>query len=81
VNEYRVIRVSGKIPHWRIEHDGSADIALTEEDAMGIIGNWLQKEYEAGKGGDFTILWDGVPMGFVTPDLDLIFTDRPSVSH
>lgn len=81
MHEYRVTRISGKIPVWRIEHDGAADLALTEEDAMAIIGRWLKSEYAEGKGGDFKILWDGVPMGFVAPDLELIFSDQPSVSH
>lgn len=81
VNEYRVTRITGKIPLWRIEHDGASDIALTEEDTMAIIGTWLQQDYEAGKGGEFRILWDGVPLGFKAPSLDEIFNDPPSLSH
>jgi hypothetical protein len=66
---------------WHIEHDGSTDIALTEEDTMSIIGAWLQKDYESGKGGEFRILWDGVPAGFKTPDLETIFSEIPSLLH
>jgi hypothetical protein len=66
---------------WRIEHEGSSDIALTEEDAMAIIGEWLKAGYESGRGGEFKILWDGVPFGFQVPDLELIFTEHPSRSH
>jgi len=81
VNEYRVTRITGKIPLWRIEHDGASDIALTEEDTMAIIGTWLQQDYEAGKGGEFRILWDGVPLGFKAPDLEAMFGDDPSRLH
>lgn len=81
VNEYRVTRIKGKVTLWRIEHEGASDIALTEEDAMAIIGTWLQAAYEAGKGGEFRILWDGVPLGFKVPDLGLIFSDQPSLLH
>ena len=81
VNTYRVTRVTGKIPLWRIEHDGASDVALTEEDTMSIIGEWLQKDYEAGKGGEFRILWDGDPLGFKAPDLGTIFGDDASRSH
>ncbi len=66
---------------WHIEHDGASDIALTERDTMSIIGEWLQKDYEAGKGGEFRILWDGVPLGFKAPDLEVMFGDDPSRLH
>ena len=79
VNEYRVTRVKGNIPHWRIEHDGSSDIALTPEDAMGIIGDMLKTDFESGKGGEFKIMWENTGLGFVAPELEKIFTDASSV--
>lgn len=81
MHEYRVTRVNGKIPHWRIDAGSISDLALTEEDAMGIIGQMLKDAFEQGQGGDFRILWEGVPKGFKTPDLDLVFSDPSSVSH
>lgn len=81
MNDYRVTRINGKIPHWRVEHDGASDIALTEEDAMFIIGEWLKHGFEAGQGGDFRILWEGTPKGFIAPDLDLVFSEEVSLLH
>jgi len=81
VNDYRVTRVNGKIPHWRVEHNGVSDIALTEQDAMFIIGEWLKSGLESGKGGDFRILWEATPKGFITPDIELVFSEEVSLSH
>lgn len=81
MNEYRVKRISGNLPMWRIEHDGSSDIALTEQDTMLVIGDWVQRDYEAGKGDEFLILWDNVPMGFRVPALETMFGDEPSRLH
>ena len=81
MHEYRVTRVNGKVPHWRIDAGSTSDLALTEEDAMSIIGQMLQDAYEKGSDGDFCILWEGVPSGFRTPDIELVFSDLSSVSH
>lgn len=81
MNDYRVTRITGKVPMWRIEHDGASDIALTEEDTMAIIGTWLKQDYEAGRGGEFRILWDGVPAGFIAPDLGQVFGSETSPQH
>lgn len=79
MNEYRVTCVKGKIPHWRIEHNGASDIALTPEDAMGVIGDMLKKDFESGKGGEFKIMWENTALDFVAPELEMIFSDPSSV--
>lgn len=79
MNEYRVTCVKGKIPHWRVEHNGASDIALTPEDAMVVIGGWLKKDVESGKGGEFRIMWENTWLGFIAPELETIFNDPSSV--
>jgi hypothetical protein len=71
VVNYRITRVNGKVPHWRIECGAQTDLALTTEDAMSIVGEWLRKR----EGGEFRILWENTPVGFEVPDLEYVLSD------
>lgn len=80
MNEFRVSYVRGKVPLWRIQHGDTIDIALTPEDAMRLIGRIVISNYDR-SGGEFKVLWDGVPVGFSAPDVETINIDDISPLH
>jgi hypothetical protein len=80
VNEYRVSYVRGRVPIWRIQSGDATDVALTPEDAIKIIGKMVISNYER-SGGEFRVLWDGVPPNFSAPDVETINIEDVSLSH
>jgi hypothetical protein len=80
VREFRVSYVIGKFPIWRVQNGEDTDIALTPEDAMRIIGKMVISDIDR-SGGEFKVLWDGVPSGFSAPDVESITVEDVTLLH
>jgi hypothetical protein len=77
MQDYRIAYVKATFPYWSVTHEDGVEFAMSPNQAMACVGELVRKGVENGKGGEFRIFWDRVPVGFTAPDINLTLDDAP----